>query len=62
MGFLHGIVVVFKFIFGLGALGGLVVIGLALLWYVLHIMVRLALEGQPAEQGSMLRKLFLLES
>lgn len=59
MEFLHGVFTVIKFFFGLGALGTLVGIGLVLLWFVLHLIVRFALRQQPATRWPRLRKLFL---
>jgi hypothetical protein len=56
---LHGIFVVFKFIFGLGALATLLGVGLGLLWFVLHILVRLGLRNQPSGRFPLLRQLFL---
>ena len=56
---LHVIFVVFKFIFGLGALVTLLGIGLGLLWFVLHILVRLGLRNQPSDRFPLLRQLFL---
>ena len=59
---LHTIFVIFKFIFGLGALAALVGIGLGLVWFGLHILVRFALRGQPADRFPLLRQLFLESS
>jgi hypothetical protein len=59
MDFLHGVFSVFKFIFGLGALGTLIAVGVMLLWFLLRFIVRLALAGQPADTSPLLRKLFL---
>jgi hypothetical protein len=59
MEFLHEVFTVFKFIFGLGALCGLIAIGLMLLWFLMHVIVRRALQGQPVDRGSRLQKLFL---
>jgi hypothetical protein len=59
MEFLHGIFTVFKFLFGLGAFFGLIGIGLMLLWFFVHVIVRRALDGQPIESCQGLRKLFL---
>ena len=59
MAVLHGIFVVFKFIFGLGALLGLVGIGVMLLWFALHLIARFSLRHQPADQCVRLRRLFL---
>jgi len=59
MSVLSGIFVVFKYIFGLGALLGLVGVGAMLLWFVLHLMVRFGLRHQPADRCLWLRQLFL---
>lgn len=59
MEFLHDLFTVFKFLFGLGALGGLLGIGLALLWYLLRFIVKGVLHGQPGDRCAGLRKLFL---
>ena len=59
MDILHGIFEICKFFFGLGALVGLLGIGGALLWFLGHVVVRLALRNQPSESCSGLRKLFL---
>jgi hypothetical protein len=56
---LHVIFGVFKFIMGLGALATLLGIGVGLLWFVLHVLVRLGLRHQPAERFPRLRQLFL---
>lgn len=56
---LYDMFVVFKFIFGLGALLALVGIGLGLVWFLLHIVVRFSLRGQPANSFPRLRQLFL---
>jgi len=56
---LHVIFVVFKFIFGLGALAALLGIGLGLLWFVLHVLARLGLRHQPPDRYPLLRQLFL---
>ena len=56
---LHIIFVVFKFIFGLGALAALLGIGLGLLWFVLHIVVRLGLRHQSSDRFPLLRQIFL---
>ena len=53
--FLH----VMKFFFGLGALVGLIGIGLVLLWFALRVVVGYALCGQPVDRYVPLRKLFL---
>lgn len=59
MEFLHGMFMVFKFIFGLGALGTLIAIGLVLLWFVLRLIVRYALRNQPTDRCPRLRQFFL---
>ena len=59
MDVLHVIFVVFKFIAGLGALATLLGIGVGLLWFVLHFLVRLGLRHQPSERFPRLRQLFL---
>ena len=59
MAVLHGIFVVFKFIFGLGALLALLGIGAMLLWFALHLIVRASLRHQPADRCVWLRQLFL---
>ena len=59
---LHTIFVIFKFIFGLGALAALVGIGLGLVWFGLHIIVRFTLRRQPADRFPLLRQLFLESS
>lgn len=59
MEFLHAIFAVLKFLFGLGALGGLLGIGFLLLWYLLRCILKGVLHGQPAERWGGLRKLFL---
>jgi hypothetical protein len=48
-----------KFLFGLGALFGLIGIGLVLLWFALRALVGYALRVQPADRYLLLRKLFL---
>jgi hypothetical protein len=50
---------VFKFIFGLGALCTLIGLGLVLGWFLIRFLVKRALIGQPASQCPHLRKLFL---
>ena len=57
--FLYDIFSVIKFFFGLGALFGLIGIGLVLLWFSLRTIVGVALRGQPANRYVPLRKLFL---
>ena len=57
--FLSAVFKVIKFFFGLGALAGLMSIGLVLLWFALRIVVRYALRGQPVDRYIPLRKLFL---
>lgn len=59
MSVLYGIFVVFKFIFGLGALLALLGIGAGLAWFALHFIVRFALRHQPADRCRGLRQLFL---
>lgn len=59
MDFLHGVFSVFKFFFGLGALGALITVGLLLLWFLLRFIVRLLLQRQPGDRNPLLRKLFL---
>lgn len=59
MSVLYGIFVVFKYIFGLGALLGLLGIGAMLLWFILHLIVRFSLRHQPADRCLWLRQLFL---
>lgn len=59
MEFVHGVFNVFKFLFGLGALGTLLAIGLALLWYLLRWFVCIAFRNRPAAASPLLRKLFL---
>lgn len=59
MNVLHAIFGVCKFIFGLGALFGLLGVGLVMLWFLGHVALRLALRNQPAECCAGLRKLFL---
>jgi hypothetical protein len=57
--FLSAVFKVIKFFFGLGALAGLMGIGLVLLWFALRVVVRYALRGQPVDRYIPLRKLFL---
>lgn len=59
LGFLYDVFRVIKFFFGLGALVGLIGIGLVLLWFVWRVVVRGALRGQPVDRYVPLRKLFL---
>ena len=59
LGFLYDVFKVIKFLFGLGALVGLIGIGLGLLWFALRVVVRYALRGQPIDRYVPLRKLFL---
>jgi len=59
MSVLHGIFGVFKFIFGLGALLALVGIGVMLLWFILHLIVRFSLRHQPHDRCLWRRQLFL---
>lgn len=56
---LHSIFVGLKFLFGLGALVTLLGIGLVLVWFILHHIVRLMLQNQPASRYPGLRQLFL---
>jgi hypothetical protein len=56
---LHDVFTVIKFFFGLGALAGLLAIGLAFLWFLGRVGVRWVLRGQPAERYVTMRKLFL---
>ena len=57
--FLYEVFKVIKFFFGLGALAGLISIGLVFLWFALRVVVRYVLRGQPADRYVPLRKLFL---
>jgi hypothetical protein len=59
LGFLYDVFQVIKFFFGLGALVGLIGIGLLFLWFFLRAVVVHALWRQPADQYIPLRKLFL---
>lgn len=59
MSVLYGIFVVFKYIFGLGALLALLGIGAMLVWFALHLIVRFSLRNQLAECCLWLRQLFL---
>jgi hypothetical protein len=59
LGFLADIFRIMKFLFGLGALFGLIGIGLVLLWFALRALVGYALRAQPADRCLALRKLFL---
>ena len=59
LGFLYDVFKVIKFFFGLGALVGLIGIGLVLLWFAWRVVVRYALRGQPVDRYIQLRKLFL---
>jgi hypothetical protein len=59
MAFLHSVFTVIKFLFGLGALGMLIGIGLVLLWFALRLIVRASLTHQPTERYPCLRKIFL---
>ena len=59
LGFLHDVFRIMKFLFGLGALFGLIGIGLVLLWFALRALVGSALRAQPADRYLALRKLFL---
>jgi hypothetical protein len=51
--------VVVKFFFGLGAMLTLLGIGIVLLWFVLHHIVRLGLRNQPSNRHQTLRQIFL---
>jgi hypothetical protein len=57
--FLADIFHIMKFLFGLGALLGLIGIGLVLLWFALRALVGYRLRAQPADRYLALRKLFL---
>lgn len=57
--FLHDLFSIVKFLFGLGALFGLLGLGLLLLWYVLRAITSFLLRGQPVSRFPHLRKLFL---
>lgn len=59
MALLHTIFVIFKFVFGLGALVALIGIGVGLVWFAGHIVLRYVLRHQPASCCPRLRKLFL---
>ena len=59
LAFLYDVFRVMKFFFGLGALFGLLGIGLVLLWFSLRAIVGYALRAQPADRYLPLRKLFL---
>jgi len=59
LGFLYDVFKVIKFFFGLGALVGLMGIGLLFLWFFLRAVVVHALRRQPADRYIPLRKLFL---
>lgn len=59
LGFLYDVFHIMKFFFGLGALFGLMGIGLVLLWFFLRAIVGYALRAQPADRYVSLRKLFL---
>ncbi len=59
MSVLYGTFVVFKYIFGLGALFALLGISAMLVWFALHLIVRVALRHQPADCCQWLRQLFL---
>jgi hypothetical protein len=59
LGFLADIFHIMKFLFGLGALFGLLGIGLVLLWFALRTLVGYALRAQPVDRYVALRKLFL---
>ena len=57
--FFAAVFTVIKFFFGLGALAGLIGIGLVFLWFALRVVVGYALHGQPVDRYIPLRKLFL---
>ena len=57
--FLYDVFRLMKFLFGLGALLGLIGIGLVLLWFALRALVGYAFRTQPADRYLVLRKLFL---
>ena len=57
--FLYGLFKVIKFFFGLGALVGLIGLGLLFLWFFLRAVVVHTLRRQPADRYVPLRKLFL---
>lgn len=59
LSFLLDIFHVVKWLFGLGALAGLLSLGGVLLWLTGHLIVRAALRQRPAHQAALLRKLFL---
>lgn len=59
MDVLHAIFGICKFVFGLGALFGLMGVGLVMLWFLGHVTLRLVLRNQPSERCAGLRKLFL---
>ena len=59
LAFLHDLFTIVKFLFGLGALFGLIGIGFLLLWFFLRAIVGYALRGQPADRYLPWRKLFL---
>lgn len=57
--FLHDVFAIVKFLFGLGALFGLLGIAGLLLWFLGRFIVKRFLRGQPAQRYLPLRKLFL---
>ena len=59
MGFWHDVFMVFKLLFGLGALCTLIGIGLIFCWFFLRLIVKRVLIRQPADCCPRLRKLFL---
>ena len=59
LGFLYDVFKVIKFFFGLGALVGLMGIGLLFLWFFLRAVVVHAFRRQSADRYILLRKLFL---
>ena len=56
---LHTIFVIFKFVFGLGALVALIGIGIGLVWFAGHIVLRYVLRHHPPSRCPRLRKIFL---
>ena len=56
---LHDVFTIVKFFFGLGALAGLLGIGLVFVWFLGRAVVRWVLRGQPADRHAAVRKLFL---
>jgi type IV secretory pathway TrbD component len=56
---LHGAFAMVKFLFGLGALFGLLGIAGLLLWFLGRSIIRRCLRSQPVQRYLTLRKLFL---